>query len=335
MSSIVQAQTWTACNPLEKSCPENPALAGTYQWKYGGPAPDFNVTACPDLIRYDHSDYATFRVEKSQDAPTIASNFYIMWGAVEITMKPAPGAGVVSSLVLQSDDLDEIDWEWIGAAPNEVQSNYFGKGITGNYDRGATHTVDGQAQWNTYGLVWTQEKTDWTINGNVVRTLTFDQAGDQYPQTPMQVRQGSWAAGDPKNSEGTIQWSKGPTDYGKGPFDMLVKEIKVIDYSTGTAYKYTDKSGSWQSIQSVGGKIGAGPQTGEGNQGKIPAPPILSSKSTKNMPGTKTGLLIQPSGSASATRKGKYLAKRNWPHHHDMQQKKTGADSKESTRQPY
>jgi hypothetical protein len=46
-----------------------------------------------------------------------------MFGKVEFTAKAAPGAGIVSSFVLQSDTLVEIDWEWLGADPNEVQSN--------------------------------------------------------------------------------------------------------------------------------------------------------------------------------------------------------------------
>lgn len=62
------------------------------------------------MIKYGSSDGAHFRVEKSKDSPTIVSNFYIMWGKFEVTMKAAPGAGIVSSIVLQSDDLDEIDW---------------------------------------------------------------------------------------------------------------------------------------------------------------------------------------------------------------------------------
>lgn len=62
------------------------------------------------MIKYGSSDGAHFRVEKSKDSPTIVSNFYIMWGKFEVTMKAAPGAGIVSSIVLQSEDLDEIDW---------------------------------------------------------------------------------------------------------------------------------------------------------------------------------------------------------------------------------
>lgn len=62
------------------------------------------------MIKYGGPDGAHFRVEKSGDSPTIVSNSYIMYGKFEVTMKAAPGAGIVSSIVLQSEDLDEIDW---------------------------------------------------------------------------------------------------------------------------------------------------------------------------------------------------------------------------------
>lgn len=303
LGSMAAAQTWTACNPMEKTCPDDPALAGTYDHIYGGAAPDFQTTAGDDVIKYGGPDGAIFRVEKKLDAPTIVSNFYIMWGHLDVTMKAAPGGGIVSSVVLQSDNLDEIDWEWVGSKPNEAQSNYFGKGNTDSYDRGAVHPITSQDDFHTYSLDWTQEKLDWIINGQVVRTLKpSDVKGDFYPQTPMQVRLGSWAAGDPDNEEGTIQWSGGPINYKEGPFDMLVKEIKVIDYSTGTAYRYSDKSGSWQSIQAIGGKIGVGPQSGKGNAGNLATTSVPGSESTSRPALTKTGVLIPTTNTATMPR---------------------------------
>lgn len=136
--------------------------------------------------------------------PTLVSNFYIMWGKLEMTMKAAPGAGVISSLVLQSDDLDEIDWEWVGSKTSEAQSNYFGKGVTDGYTRGATHAVSAQ-EFHTYGIEWTQEKLDWLIDGKVVRTLMYSENPKYYPQTPCQVRFGSWSGGDASNEQGTIR----------------------------------------------------------------------------------------------------------------------------------
>jgi hypothetical protein len=39
-------------------------------------------------------------------------------------MKAAPGAGIVSSFVMESDALDEIDWEWIGSDTARAQSKF-------------------------------------------------------------------------------------------------------------------------------------------------------------------------------------------------------------------
>lgn len=36
---------------------------------------------------------------------------------------------------------------------------------------------------------------------------------------------------------------------------MHMKSMTVTDYSTGTSYRYGDKSGSWQSIIAEGGKV--------------------------------------------------------------------------------
>jgi beta-glucanase (GH16 family) len=62
---------------------------------------------------------------------------------------------------------------------------------------------------------------------------------------------GIWAGGDSGNSPGTIEWAGGLTNYSQGPYTMYVQSAQVNDYSTGSAYEYTDKSGSWQSIKTI------------------------------------------------------------------------------------
>jgi len=201
-------------------------------------------------------DGVEFTVASSGQAPQVASLFYIMFGRVEITMKAAPGAGIVSSVVLESDDLDEIDMEWVGGDSAQVQTNYFGKGFTGDYDRGEFNpAADNQNQFLTYIIDWTSERVVWSVGGTVVRTLKIDDAKGQYPQSPMQVKFGAWSGGDAANDPGTIEWAGGPTDYSKGPFTMTVKSVSITDYSTGDSYSYGDQSGSWQSIVSHGGEI--------------------------------------------------------------------------------
>lgn len=217
-----------------------------------------NSFAASGSPKYSKTDGVSFTVAQSGDAPQLGSLFYIMFGRVEITMKAAPGAGIVSSLVLESDDLDEIDIEWLGANPDEMQSNYFGKGLTTTYNRGQFHSVKGtQTQWIKYTIDWTKDRIVWMVGDTVVRELKqADAAANQYPQTPMQIKFGSWAGGDPsRNAPGTVQWARGPTDYSKGPFSMLVKSLSVTDYSTGKEYKYKDTSGSWTSIEAVGGAV--------------------------------------------------------------------------------
>ncbi|KAL9587065.1 MAG: hypothetical protein Q9212_000517 [Teloschistes hypoglaucus] len=266
------AQTYTTCNPLTSgSCPADPALGTSVSVDFAKGASDsFTPQGNPTF----DSNGASFTVAKSGDSPQLTSKWYIMFGRVEFKVKPAPGVGVVSSAVLQSDDLDEIDWEWLGGDSSQVQSNYFGKGQTTTWNRGAFHAnPNNQADFHTYTIDWTATQIAWQIDGRTVRTLSPDSAQGQYPQTPMMIKIGSWSGGDPSNAPGTVSWAGGPTNYASGPYSMVVKSIAVTDYSSGTQYSYSGTSGSWESIQSQGGKIGSG-------GGQAVAPVDVSSKSS-------------------------------------------------------
>ncbi|RMZ89864.1 hypothetical protein DV736_g2900, partial [Chaetothyriales sp. CBS 134916] len=258
--SITQtsAQTYSKCNPLTQGgCPSDPALGNSVTIDFtSGASSQFTATGAPTY----GSNGAEFTVAKHGDSPTITSSWYIMFGHVEYVIKAAPGTGIVSSAVLQSDCLDEIDWEWLGGDDDQVQSNYFGKGITTTYNRGAFHGADNNHdQFHTYTVDWTAEQIVWGIDGQTVRVLTqADAASGQYPQTPMQVKVGTWAGGDPSNPQGTINWAGGVVDYSAGPFTMYLKSISVQDYSTGSSYSYSGTLGTWESIDSEGGKVDGG-----------------------------------------------------------------------------
>lgn len=268
LTYLTSAQTYTNCNPLYSTgCPADTALGKSVNIDFTkGASSSFTAVGNPTY----GSSGVSFTVSRSGDSPQLNSRWYIMFGKVSVVLKAAPGAGIVSSFVLQSDDLDEIDWEWLGATPDQVQTNYFGKGQTTSYNRGAFHADSGaQAGFKTYTIEWTSTQITWSINGNVVRVLTPATAeANQYPQTPMMVKIGAWSGGDPSNSQGTIAWAKGPTDYSKGPYSMVVSSVSVSDYSTGTQYKYGTTSGKWQDIVAVGGKVNSG---GGGSVANIPA----------------------------------------------------------------
>ncbi|RYP03522.1 hypothetical protein DL764_005077 [Monosporascus ibericus] len=304
LSSPAAAQTWTACNPLTNTCPANTALGMAIDVDFTQGAVN-SFEASGGTVTYD-SNGAAFTVNRGGDAPQLTSVFYIMFGRVEFTLKAAPGAGIVSSFVLQSDCLDEIDWEWLGADPNEVQTNYFGKGITGSYNRGQFHQLSGtQSDYITYTLDWTSERIVWTAGGTVLREMGYNDAEEgQYPQTPMQVKFGAWSGGDPSNSPGTIDWSRGPTDYSQGPFTMYVKSVKVTDYSTGSSYTYGDSSGTWQSIQAEGGEVNGN----EGNAGILTTTAVAAGTTSTSEANVPVGGI----GGSGETGSGSYDLPEGW-----------------------
>jgi len=180
-----------------------------------------------------------------------------MFGSVSVVMKAATGQGIISSIVMESDDLDEIDWEFMGGNATHAETNYFGKGNTTAYDRATYIPVssDVRANFHNYTVVWTADKLEWLIDSNLARTLHYADAneGRTYPQTPMTVRLGIWAGGDPSLNKYTIAWAGGATDFSNGPYTMYVQTAEINDYSTGSAYEWTDHSGSWQSIKTLPG----------------------------------------------------------------------------------
>lgn len=273
------AQTWTDCNPLKKDCPCNPGLGKTYSFDFT--KGEGSEIFPPDEyfpVRYE-KDGIHLPVKKKGDAPTIISTKYVFGGRLDCTLKIAPGKGIVSSLVFQSADLDEIDYEWIGSKPLEAQSNYFGKGNTETYNRGAIHPVKNAVDnFIKFSIDWTKDKITWYIDDVPVRTLTpadsatLYNSDNYYPQTPMQIKIGAWAAGDPSNADGVVEWSDGPIDYSKAPFDMVIQSLTITDYSKGaTEYCYGDRSGSWGSIV-----ISTDP-----SKGQTPAKPSTSAKPSK------------------------------------------------------
>lgn len=253
------AQTWSFCNPMNQTgCPNDVALGiANYSIDFTTQTMSskvWNTTA--GVIDYDFNDGAQFIIEKKLESPTIQSNFHIFFGQVEVIMLAAHGQGIVSSIVIQSDDLDEIDWEWIGGNTTHVQTNYFGKGNTTSYDRAIWHEIETpQVLYHNYTVDWQKDKTDFYIDGQIVRTLKYEDAngGKNYPQTPADVRLGIWPGGDPKNNEYTIEWAGGAVDYSKGPYTMAVKSIRVSDASTATEYHWSDRTGSMESIEIING----------------------------------------------------------------------------------
>ena len=123
------AQTHSDCNPLEKkNCPSMQALGSnaTFDFVAKGIPMDNKVWRKENQgkVDWDEKEGATFTIERSKDSPRVQSNFYMLFGRLEVIMKAAKGQGIVSSAILQSEALDELDWEFLGTT-NFAMTNYF------------------------------------------------------------------------------------------------------------------------------------------------------------------------------------------------------------------
>lgn len=89
-------------------CADDTALSSTYSYDFtsGEDSDNWSSTASTD-VDYTSSG-AEFIITEQGDAPTLQSEWYIFFGRVEVHMKAASGTGIVSSVVLLSDDLDEL-----------------------------------------------------------------------------------------------------------------------------------------------------------------------------------------------------------------------------------
>lgn len=192
--------------------------------------------------------------------------------------------------------------EQISTYDSSIETDYFGKGNTTSYDRDTKVSVSSPEEtFHSYAVNWTSSKIDWLLDGQVVRTLDYAAAvdGTNFPQTPMRVKIGIWAGGDPSNSEGTIEWAGGQTDYTTGPFSMYVESVNIINYNPAQSYKYTDKTGSYTSIKASNGTTPTnliGPSTSSNSTARSSA---LASAKLSSSAAAATSANASPSSSTA------------------------------------
>ncbi|KAM3472525.1 hypothetical protein MY8738_008805 [Beauveria namnaoensis] len=259
LALAVSAQTSTTCSPLKQDCPADPAV-GKKSIRC-----DFTKGACDAFehiagkeVTYDARG-AVSAVDAPMQAPTLQCKKTIFFGKLEVEMKAAPGKGIITSVVLLSDDLDEIDIEAVGSDTARIQSNTFSRGDSTRHDLlGYLSVADTTAAaGHTYTVDWTTERIQFAVDGVVQRTLRRADIPDRYPESPMRVKLGAWVAGYEGNAPGTIEWAGGVADFSGGAAEAVFKRVTVTDYAGGSAaterdvekYSYGDRSGSSKSIR--------------------------------------------------------------------------------------
>lgn len=90
--------------------------ASKYDWVYSG----FPKVEDGNLL---------MTMPKESVGTLFANSHYIWYGKISGKIKSSRGKGVVTAFILLSDTKDEVDFEFVGADLDQVQTNYYFQGI--------------------------------------------------------------------------------------------------------------------------------------------------------------------------------------------------------------
>ncbi|KAK9312546.1 concanavalin A-like lectin/glucanase domain-containing protein [Lipomyces starkeyi] len=197
----------------------------------------------------------------------VASSTYVWYGKVDVVMKSSRGQGVVTAFILFSDVQDEIDYEFVGADLGTVQTNFYYQGVLDWFNSENISLSDTFANWHTYTVDWQQDYIQWSVDGQVGRTLyknsTLNTTSGEYnfPQTPSRVQLSLWPGGLASNAPGTIAWAGGEINWDSEDIQQvgydysIVKSVNVQCYSppsfanqSGKSYRYVNRNGTQESV---------------------------------------------------------------------------------------
>jgi beta-glucanase (GH16 family) len=177
---------------------------------------------------------------------TVTWTRFIEYGKVTAVIKSASlSKGVVSSFITRSPEGDEIDFEWVGKNPTQVESNfYFNNEL--DWTKGGKHEVGGDTskEFHEYTIEWMPDYITWYVDGKAIRTVRktdtdrLSNGTYKFPNKLSRVQFSIWDGGS--SAEGTAQWAGTPTDWSDKSrvYSMYVKSLKI-------ECLYPNKTGEW------------------------------------------------------------------------------------------
>jgi hypothetical protein len=109
---LAHSQTFSDCDPLKGCFPTDNGMNqefADYSFNANSLPSGWRKRASAGTLSYS-SEGVGLVLGKQGDSPGIETDGYIWFGSVEATIRAAPGAGIISSIVALSDSRDEIDW---------------------------------------------------------------------------------------------------------------------------------------------------------------------------------------------------------------------------------
>ncbi|PVU98500.1 hypothetical protein BB560_005659, partial [Smittium megazygosporum] len=184
----------------------------------------FDVEYCPNNARLSNG---LLQLDLTKECgTTLIYNQPIRRGRVDVVMKPAPSSGSVTALVFSGPPpSDEIDIEFVGRDPTQVQSMYFVKGSRIELQsqfHSSFPVSDMTKVFNTYSFELTDKAVNWFLNGDLVRTLP-NKGSLTFPGDITNFRFGVWDGSNTSGWAGTIDWSIGSRS-------AFIKSISIKPY---------------------------------------------------------------------------------------------------------
>ncbi|OZJ05070.1 hypothetical protein BZG36_02100 [Bifiguratus adelaidae] len=179
--------------------------------------------------------------------PNIATSQAFTNSRVDIELQTASyTSGVVTALsfIGASSPKDEMDLEWVGTNPNQVQTMYFvqGQRVEGALGAWEFATAGAASSTQTYSFIYSDNQMQWLINNKVVRTV--NKGSGPFPSQALQLHLGVWDGSDYSSWAGTTDWSKATN----GVFNAYVKSIKMQSLGcNASSANSSSSSGSHQS----------------------------------------------------------------------------------------
>lgn len=244
----------------------------TNQDKYLGDADKDPWTYTGNVLAYKKDDSLLLTMKKESTGTVISASNYIWYGKIKVSMKTSHLQGVITNFILMSDVKDEIDYEFVGNDLDHAQTNYYFQGYT-DYTKMKKGDVDNSFEsYHDYEVDWSEDKIDWIIDGETVRTVKKDDTYNEttknydFPQTPSRIQIALWPGGDKSQGKGTIEWAGGEIDWDaddikkQGYYYAALKSVEVECYDkpsgakgNGTkAYVYNDKTGKKDNVELSG-----------------------------------------------------------------------------------
>ena len=148
------------------------------------------------------------------------------YGLYEVHMRATAGSGLNANFftftgpVIGGRQHDEIDFEFLGKSPRQVQLNYWVDG-EGEHETMIDLGFDASQSFRTYAFDWRPDAIVWYIDGEKVHET---KPGAAIPSTPGHIFLSLWSA-----SEMIVDWM-GPFRY-EEPKAMAVKWVRYTPHN--------------------------------------------------------------------------------------------------------